>query len=134
MNIGQYIFARLYGYMLGRTYRNTPTEACSDAITPYMIIIGVPATLVALVFLMALFPRLLTTKDWIPWVTVSSGILLYFLFRPLQRYAHTPEIGVPFSSPSSRRITMACYVGVLLGSVLAAAIAGRFLLHAIHNR
>lgn len=38
-----YIFARLYGYTLGRSSRNSPTEACQDAITQLMMIIGVPA-------------------------------------------------------------------------------------------
>src|SRR5579864_5529494 len=45
MALHDYLFARLYGYMLGRSRRNTPEEACRDAIAPFMIITGVPVTL-----------------------------------------------------------------------------------------
>ena len=134
MTTGQYVFARLYGYTLGRRHRNGPAEACRDAITMYMITTGVPATLAVLVFAGAIFPRLLATKDWIPWVTVPSGIVLYSLYRPLQRYARAPELAAPFRSAESRRITMAAYFGVVIGSILAAGIASRFLLHAMGNR
>jgi len=122
-----YVFARLYGYMLGRTYRNTPDEACRDAITPYMIIVGIPSTLALLVLMSVLFPRLLLTKDWVPWFTVPAGVVLYLRFRSLRRYAQTPEIAAPFCSSRDRRITMIGYIGVLLGSILAAGIATRLL-------
>ena len=119
--------------MLGRAYRNTPDEACRDAIPPYMIIVGIPATLALLVLVSALFPRLLLTKDWVPWFTVPAGIILYLRFRSLQRYAQTPEIAEPFCSSRNRRITMAGYIGALLGSILVAGIATRLINHSFYD-
>src|SRR5215469_3917540 len=106
MVLHEYLFARLYGYMLGRRTRNTPEEACRDAITPFMIITGVPATLALLVLVAAIYPGALSGKEWIPWVTVPSAVLLYLASRRLLRYAVTPEIAAPFRSPASRRATM----------------------------
>ena len=111
--------------MLGRKYRNTPEDACRDAITPYMIIVGVPVTVVVVAFLFALFPGLLQSKDWVPWVTVPTGILLYLMTRSLQRYALTPEIAAPFRSPSSRRVTFAIYLGILVLSLIVAVVGGQ---------
>jgi hypothetical protein len=124
-----YLFARFYGSMLGRSRRNTPQEACRDAIAPYMIIVGVPGALAVLVLIAALFPRLPISKDWVPWITVPLGILLYLRFRTLQRYAQTPEVAEPFSSRRNRLITTALFFGVLIGSVLAAGLALRFIRH-----
>jgi hypothetical protein len=133
MKIGQYAFARLYGYMLGRTYRNSPEDACRDAITPFMIVVGVPALLAGVILLDLISPRLLSSKDWIPLVTIPSGIVMYLISKPLQAYAETPEIGAPFRSPKSRRVTMLCYLGVLAGSILMAAIVGRLLIRLSGN-
>jgi hypothetical protein len=133
MHIIKYVFARLYGYMLGREYRNTPEDACRDAIAAYMIVIGVPTTLVVLAFLFPLFPRLLSSKDWIPWVTVPGGVALYFSTKPLQRYALTPEIATQFRSPESRRTTMIWYFGALVVSILVASIASRFFIRVVDS-
>ena len=129
MNTAPYVFARLYGYMLGRSHRNTPQAACRDAIGPYLIIVGVPLMLAILILVTALFPRLPITKAWVPWITVPSGLLLYCRFRALQRYDLRPEIAQPFRSTRSRRITTAVYFGVLIGSVLTAGMASRFIRH-----
>jgi len=117
--------------MLGRNYRNTPEDACRDAIAPYMIIIGAPAILAILVFIFPLFPQLLSSKDWIPWVTVPSGIALYFLSKSLLQYAQTPDIAAPFRSRASRRITMTWYLSGLVASILVAGIAARFMMRAV---
>lgn len=123
----RYIFARLYGYTLGRSFRNGPAEACQDAITQFMIIVGVPAILVVGVVVDSLFPQLLKNKDWIPWVTIPSAVLFYVGTRSLNSYARTPEIADRFRSPRSRKITMAIYVATLVLSPLAAAVAVRLL-------
>ena len=129
LTASQYLFARLYGYMLGRRYRNTPEQACLDAITPYIIMVGVPATLVVVVAAAALFPQLFSSKGWIPWVVVPSGVAMYVLSRGLLRYARTPEIAEAFTSPASRRLTMATYLVVLLGSIFAAGTLAHVLVH-----
>jgi hypothetical protein len=134
MKSGQYAFARLYGYMLGRRDRNTPAEACQDAVTPYVIVIGVPAGSAIMVCIAAIFPRLLSSKDWIPWVVIPSAIALYLISRPLRTYAATPEMAAPFRSRRSRVTTIICYVAVLLGSILIAGILSRLLTHSVASR
>jgi hypothetical protein len=94
-----------------------------------MIAIGVPALLAAVVLVDVISPRLLLSKDWIPWVTIPSGVVMYLITRPLQAYAESPEIAAPFRSPRSRRITMLCYLILLAGSILIAGIVGRLLVH-----
>jgi hypothetical protein len=86
-----------------------------------MIVTGVPAILLVLVAATTVFPQVLSTKEWIPWVVIPSAAVLYFPAQRLQRYAQTPEIAAAFASPASRRLTMAVYLAVLLGSILAAA-------------
>jgi hypothetical protein len=98
-----------------------------------MIAIGVPALLTGVILLDVISPRLLSSKDWIPLVTIPSGIVMYLISKPLKTYAETPEIAAPFSSPRSRRITMLCYLGVLAGSILIAAVVGRLLIHLSGN-
>lgn len=127
MRLLRYIFARLYGYTLGRSFRNGPTEACQDAITQFMIIVGVPALLVVAAVVESLFPQLLKSKDWVPWVTIPAAVLFYVGSRSLNRYARTPEIADRFRSPRSRRITMAVYLATLALSPLVAAVALRVL-------
>ena len=123
----RYIFARLYGYTLGRSFRNGPAEACRDAITQFMILVGVPALCVIFVAMVSLFPQLLTSKDWIPWITIPSAVLWYLGTRSLSSYAQIPEIADPFRSPGSRRLTMAIYVATLALSILASGFAVRVL-------
>ena len=127
MRLLLYIFARLYGYTLGRSFRNGPTEACQDAITQFMIVVGVPALGIIFVVMVSLFPQLLASKDWIPWLTIPSAVLFYVGTRSLSSYARTPEIAERFRSPSSRRITMAAYIATLVLSLLAAGLAARLL-------
>jgi cobalamin synthase len=127
MNAFQYIFARLYGYTLGRSSRNRPSEACQDAITQFMIVIGVPAICVVFVLMVSVYPQLLASKDWIPWLTIPAAVVFYAVTRSLRRYDQSPEIADRFRSPRSRRITMTLYVITLLLSVLAAGIAARLL-------
>jgi len=119
--------------MLGRTYRNTPDEACRDAITPYRIFVGIPASLATLTLVSpppASYERLGAV---VPWFTVPTGVILYLRFRSLQQYAQTPEIAEPFCSSRDRRITMAGYFGARVGSILTAGIAIRLIGHAIEN-
>jgi hypothetical protein len=127
MRLHTYLFARLYGYMLGRATRNTPREACQDAIGPFMILTGVPTTLALIVLVTAVAPNAITGKAWIPWVVIPSGVLLYIASRPLLRYSRTPDIAARFCSPASRRTTMAGYLFALLSSVIIAGIAARAL-------
>jgi hypothetical protein len=129
MVLADYIFARLYGYTLGRRYRNTPPQACQDAITWFMIITGVPALLIIAVLLTATFPQLASSKSWIPWAALSVGVALYLGTRRLERYAATPDVGSPFSSPNSRRITLFAFFAVLLGSIVVAGAASRALMY-----
>lgn len=83
MQLLRYIFARCYGYTLGRSFRNRPSEACQDAITQFMIVVGVPALGVIFVVMVFLFPQFLASKDWIPWLTIPSAILFYVGTRTL---------------------------------------------------
>ena len=123
MTLIRYIFARLYGYTLGRSFRNGPAEACKDAITQFMIIVGVPSLCIVFVLMVLLFPRLLGTSQWIPWITIPGAVLLYIGTRSLNGYARTPEIADRFRSPSSRRMTMTLYVATLALSIVAAGFA-----------
>jgi hypothetical protein len=127
MRLDRYVFARLYGYMLGRSFRNTPEQACQDAITPYMIVVGLPSTMVILIPMTLLFPQLAKTKDWIPWFAVCSAVVLYRLMRQLRQYADTPDMAVPYRSASSRAITALGFLGVLISSVAVGAIGLRLL-------
>lgn len=127
MRLVRYVFARCYGYTLGRSFRNGPAEACQDAITQFMILVGVPALGAIFVVMIFLFPQLLANKDWIPWLTIPSAVLFYVGSRSLSSYARTPEIADRFRSANSRRITMATYIAVLVISVLAAGLAARLL-------
>jgi hypothetical protein len=127
MNVGRYIFARLYGYTLWRSFRNAPEQACQDAITQFVIVIGVPVLCGGLVPLSLFFPKILASKDWIPWVAISGGIVMYLITKSMGRYARCPEIAADYRSSASRRITIVLYVAVLLGSVLIAGLAGRML-------
>ena len=62
MNISYYISARLYGYTLGRAYRNDPSTACQDAITQFMIVVGVPGLCAVLLIFASFYPALLASK------------------------------------------------------------------------
>ena len=126
-NMLRYLFARIYGYTLSRSYRNDPDQACQDAITPFMIVISVPL-LCALVPILALaFPAALQTKDWVPWVTIPVGIVMYLGTRSIRRYGRSPEMAEKYRSPAARRVTAVLYIGVLLGSILVAGLGGRLL-------
>ena len=127
MGAFRYIFARLYGYTLGRSSRNRPTEACQDAITQFMIVVGVPAICVLFVLMVSVYPQLLASKNWIPWLTIPAAVVFYGATRFLRRYAQVPEIADQFRSPRSRRITMTLYIMTLLLSVVIAGIAARLL-------
>src|SRR5581483_9471943 len=127
MGVTQYIFARLYGYTLSRSSRNSPTEACQDAITQFMIVIGVPAVCVIFVLLVSVYPQLLASKDWVPWLTIPAAVVFYVATRSLRRYGRVPEIADQFRSARSRRITMALYIMTLAGSILVAGLAARLL-------
>jgi hypothetical protein len=120
MNISSYVFARLYGYTLGRKHRNDPTQACQDAITQFVIIVGIPVLCTAFAIFATFFPRLLASKEWIPWITVPAGVLMFIATRRLQDFAETPHMADPFRSPTSRRITQIAYIAVLVLSILVA--------------
>jgi hypothetical protein len=122
----RYLFARLYGYSLGRSFRNDPEQACRDAITGFMILTGVPLTCLLCFIVTLLNPELLKHKDWFPWIVIPGAVLMYLITRPLQSYAKVPEIAARFRSPMSRRMTMMIYVAVLLSTPLCAAVALRF--------
>ena len=125
MTVFRYIFVRLYGYTLGRSSRSTPTEACQDAITQFMIMIGVPAICVIFVLMVSVWPQLLASKDWIPWLTIPGAVVFYAITRSLRRYAQVPEIADRFRSEKSRRITMTIYIMTLVVSVLVTGVAAR---------
>lgn len=127
MNLARYMFARLYGYALGRSYRNDPEQACQDAITPFMILIGIPALCSIVVVIAVLFPQALASKDWVPWVTVPGGVIMFIISRSLKRYAQTPEMADNYRSSASRKLTMAMYIAVLVGSILLAGFGARII-------
>ena len=115
---GLYVFSRLYGYTLGRTYRNDPARACADAVTQFMIVLGVPGICAVIVFMAIFNPTLILTKEWIPLVTVPAGVVMFVVTRRYIQYADTPQIAQRFNSPASRRITLAMYFFTLLISVV----------------
>lgn len=127
MDVFLYIFTRLYGYTLGRSSRNRPAEACQDAITQFMIVIGIPVVCAIFVLIVSICPQLLTSKDWIPWLTIPAAVVFYVVTRSLRSYAQVPEIADRFRSSRSRRITMTLYIMTLLISVVAAGVTVRLL-------
>lgn len=45
-----HIFLRLFGFTIGRTYRNSPDNACDDAITLLGVVLAVPLGLLICAF------------------------------------------------------------------------------------
>jgi hypothetical protein len=116
-----YLFLRAYGYMLGRSFRNSPEEACQDALTPFMIVVGLPTFCLLSVPLVYLYPQLGKDRDWVPWVAFLDGLGLFLSAQPLLKLAKQPELADKYRSKSSRRTTAIAYLGVLLGSIVISA-------------
>jgi len=123
----RYVFARLYGFTLGRTFRQLPEQACQDAASMLVIGVGIPRCCVLFVVVGVFKPQLFTSKDWIPWVTIPAAVVMYFSTRALQQYARRPEIADAFRTPSSRLITMLGYITVLALAPLLAGVLMRVL-------
>jgi len=89
----------------------------------FVIAVGVSACCLLFVVLAFLQPKLLMSKDWIPWVTIPAAVVMYFSTRGFRRYSRTPEIADAFRAPGTRAITMLGYLTVLaLGPLLAGSL------------
>jgi hypothetical protein len=93
----------------------------------FVIVTGVPATCALLIPLALFHSPLLTSKDWIPLVTIPGGVAIYLMTKSLRQYAQTPEMAERFRSPVNRAMTMFGYLAVLVLSILLPAAALRLL-------
>jgi len=133
MAIPDRIFERLYGYTLGRSYRNDPLQACRDAIAMLMIIVGVPIVLAGFVLVTALFPDVASDREWPTWLVVGSGVILFVWSQRYERYSQTPDLVDRYRSPPMRRRTLLLYLGTLLISPVGAGVVARILVHTLRN-
>jgi uncharacterized membrane protein YhaH (DUF805 family) len=114
------IFQRLYGFTLGRSFRNSPDDACLDATTMWAILVGLLLTLTLMVVLAALHVDSLRSKDTLMWYILAAGVPVYLWSRKYRAYALMPESVAAYRTPHVRGQTFAMYLGVPLVSIVLA--------------
>ena len=116
-------FLRIYGYNLGRKWRNSPDVACDDAILVLCVLSVAPvgAILLAAVALTgaAHVRQVLDSKVMsYPMAFAVALALLYGFTKAFSRFAETPERARPYMAPRARLISL---IGILLTELICTA-------------
>jgi hypothetical protein len=107
----KYLFARLYGYNLGRRFRSSPKAACSDAAVQISAMAG---GYFWVVYLLVTLPLQVSTR----WFTQEKLVIvaviyvlvsLRWLDREFGQYADNPEVANLYRSPIERKKTSIAY-------------------------
>jgi hypothetical protein len=118
------IFLRLYGFNLGRSFRNAPHQACADALMQIVMLLVLPLGVV-----LSLLASLLRESDLVIHLENLSIVLFavilvlpltLWMVRQFSHYKNTPEVASGFRSPRERYKSAAVFVLVLILIVAAA--------------
>lgn len=125
-----YIFLRLYACNLGRTFRNTPDEACDDAVRQLGIFTALPVVILEGVLAVA-FPQLSRlVKAHNPMALIVTMALLvpgamWANFK-YSSYRVQASEALPYSSDKERLITTVAVYVVPLVALLIVGLLLRF--------
>jgi hypothetical protein len=120
------LFLRMYGFNLGRGFRNMPEQAYRDAVVQVSSALVVPFALV-LGWASSYIPNAaehIHSRD-APFLIVVAVLILpcvYWSGRRFRRYRHTPEAAAPFREPSERLKSIVVFV--LFPLLMCAAFGG----------
>jgi hypothetical protein len=116
--LSRYIFLRWYGLNLERRSRNSPEQACNEAIIQCTTFMTVPCSVALAVPLAYFYPESVQPpRDGLHFMVVGLAIVLYLATRSFRSYARTPQAADRFRSVSSRRVTMVAFFVVPILSV-----------------
>jgi hypothetical protein len=100
------VFLRLYGFNLGRRFRNSPPEACGDALLQIVLLLALPAWLLLSSLISWLQADGLATGvgnlSYILCAALGLPPLILWLIRRFNHYKMTPEAASPFRAPRQR--------------------------------
>jgi hypothetical protein len=101
-----WVFLRLYGFNLGRRFRNGPAEACGDALLQMVLLMVLPAwmilgSLISWLQSDGLAPHI-GNLSFILSAALGLPPLILWLIRRFNHYKSTPEAATPFRSPPQR--------------------------------
>jgi len=130
-NILKYVYLRLFALTLGRSYRNSPDNACDDAIMLTGVVLVVPFVFV-FTGVAVFFPYVGTHI-----VGVVSMIIVLLLVVPLMYsvnrrftvYRRNPLAAAPYGTRTQRLTTFAVLLGFLATAPVAFGLFFRALLH-----
>jgi hypothetical protein len=117
------VFLRLYGFNLGRSSRNTPEQACGDALAQMNMVLAVP---VGVLFIpVAILIDRLRSHDSAAFMLVAAVLLVlpivFWVQSQFRGYRTTPEAAEAYRSRRERTKTAAFFV---LAPVAVGVIAG----------
>lgn len=100
------VFLRLYGFNLGRRFRNSPAEACGDALLQIALLLVLPLWMIlgALISWLQADGLAIRIGNLSSILVGALGLppLILWLIRRFSRYKSTPEVANPFRSPGQR--------------------------------
>jgi hypothetical protein len=118
------VFLRLYGFNLGRSFRNAPPQACADALMQIVMLLVLPLWVV-----LCLLASLLRGSDLVTHLKNLSVVLFaailvppltLWTIRQFSHYKNTPDAASDFCSPRERYKSASVFVFVLILIVAAA--------------
>jgi hypothetical protein len=100
------VFLRLYGFNLGRQFRNSPAEACGDALLQIVLLLVVPLWMI-LSYLMSLLRAdglavHIGNLSYILLGALGLPPFILWLIRHFNHYKSTPEAASAFRSARQR--------------------------------
>ena len=100
------VFLRLYGFNLGRQFRNSPAEACGDALLQIALLLILPPWMILGTLISWLQAEGLAIHignlSYILVAALGLPPLILWLIRKFNHYKSTPEAASPFRSPPQR--------------------------------
>jgi predicted MFS family arabinose efflux permease len=118
------VFLRLYGFNLGRGFRNAPHQACADALMQIVMLLVLP-----LLVVLCLLASLLRGSDFVIHLEDLSVVLFAAALVPpltlwtvkqFSHYKNTPDAASSFRSTRERYKSVSVFALVLILVVVAA--------------
>jgi len=127
----KYVYLRLFALTLGRSYRNSPDNACDDAIMLTGVVLTVPLVFV-FTGIAVLFPYVgkhIVSIGSVFIVLLLVVPLMYTVNRKFTTYRRNPAAAAPYSTPTQRAGTFAVLIALLVSAPVAFGMLFRVLLH-----
>jgi hypothetical protein len=120
------VFLRLYGFNLGRSFREAPHQACADALMQIVMLIVLPL-LVVLCLLASLLRRSglvihLENLSIVLFAAILVPPLALWTIRQFGHYKNTPDAANSFRSTRERYKSVSVFALALILVVVAAAL------------